>query len=338
MLIGKKSGTLTYDSDQFAVKDTSEINKIFIADHYERTILLEKQSTGGWIVNKKFPALDKNVSDLLNVIQNLSIREPVAYSARDNVTKWLATGSIKVEIYFQDFRIKISNFKFLKYQNKKVYYIGNITQDNLGNYALLEGDKEPFIVNMPGFRGFISPYYSPFESDWKSHNLIKLKISKIKKVEIIDYEYPEESFSIIRSGERFFDIFTKDKQRLYAYDTAKLFDHLYEYRDLNFEFFATDLTEGAKDTLFDMKFKDIIVEDVENNKIKISLFYMVNVLDTNNYIYNEDFIDKFNKDKFYAIINDNKEDIVICQFFVFDRIIQPLRYYYLDNKMFSIPK
>jgi len=65
---------------------------------------------------------------------------------------------------------------------------------------------------------------------------------------------------------------------------------------------------------------------------------LLNVLDTNNYIYNEDFIDKFNKDKFYAIINDNKEDIVICQFFVFDRIIQPLRYYYLDNKMFSIPK
>jgi len=338
MLIGKKSGTLTYDSDQFAVKDTGAISKIFIADHYERTILLEKQSTGGWTVNKKFPALDKNVSDLLNVIQNISIREPVALSARDNVNKWLATGSIKVEVYFQDFRIKIGSFKLWKYQKKKVYYIGNITQDNLGNYALLEGDKEPFVVNMPGFRGFISPYYSPFETDWKSHNLMKLKISKIKKIEIIDYEYPEESFSIVRNGERFFDIFTKENQRLHAYDTAKLFDHLSEYRDLNFEFFATDLTQGAKDTLFSMKFKDIIVEDIDYNQTKITLFYMENVLDTANYIYDENFIDKFNKDKFYAIINDNREDIVICQYFVFDRIIQPLRYYYPDNQTLSIPK
>ena len=134
MLISKKSGTLSYNSDQFAVKDTATIIKIFIADHYERTILLEKQSTGEWTVNKKFLALDKNVFDLLNVIKNISIREPVAFSARDNVNKWLATGSIKVEIYFQDFRIKIGSFKFWKYQNKKVYYIGNITQDNTLSY------------------------------------------------------------------------------------------------------------------------------------------------------------------------------------------------------------
>lgn len=338
ILFARKSGTLEYDSDQFAVKDTSSVEKIFIADHYGKTILLEKQSTGEWTVNKKFIAIRKNVSDLLDVIQNVAIREPVAFSARSNVNKWLATGSTKVEIYFQDFRIKLGDLKIWKYQNKKVYYIGSITQDNLGNYALMEGGEEPFIIYMPGFRGFISPYYSPFEIDWKSHNIVKLKISKIKKITLVDYQHSEESFSIVRSGERFFDILTKENQRLPAYDTAKLFDHLSEYRDLNFEFFADELTQGEKDTIFSMRYKDIIVVDMNDNQTKISLFYMENVLDTANYIYHEDFIEQFNKDKFYAIINDNKGEVVICQYFVFDRIIQPLRYYFPDNEMVSIPK
>ncbi len=333
ILWARKASSFDYDSNQFAVKDTNTITKIFIADFYENTVLLERQTNGVWKVNKKFVAVQQNVNDLLNIVSNISIREPVALAARNNVTKWLATGSNKVEIYYKEYKIKIGNLKLWKYQAKKVYYIGNVTQDNLGNYAVMEGGKDPFIVNLPGFRGFISPYYSPFESEWKSHSIIKLKISRIAKVEIIDYEHPEQSFSIVRNGIRTFDILTKENIKLPVYDTAKLFDHLSEYRDLNFEFYAVDLTKGSKDSILSMKFKDIVITDNDNKQTKISMYYMKNELDTANYIYNEDFIDIFNRDKFYAVINDKKEELVICQYFVFDRIIQPLAYYLPFNEV-----
>ena len=327
ILVARKSSTFDYKSNQFAVKDTNHITKIFIADNYQNNVLLERQANGEWKVNKQFIAIQQNINDLLNVISGISIREPVALAARNNVNKWLATGSSKVEIYYKDYRIKIGSFKFWQFENKKVYYIGNVTQDNLGNYALMEGGKEPFIVNLPGFRGFISPYYSPFESEWKSHNIVKLKISKIKKVQIIDYENPEQSFSIIRDGERTFDIVSNNNIKLPVYDTVKLFDHLSEYRDLNFEFFANDLTKGAKDSILCFKFKDVIITDTKNTQTKISMYYMKNEFDTANYIYNEDFMDIYNRDKFYAVINDKKDELVTCQYFVFDRIIQPLSYY-----------
>lgn len=338
LLLARKSSTIDYDSKAFAVKDTSNIYKIFIADNYGEKVLLERQSGGFWKVNKQFDVVQKNVNDLLEVIKNISIREPVALSARNNVNKWLATGATKVEIYFYDYRIKIGKTKLWKYENRKVYYMGNVTQDNLGNYAVLEGENDPFIVAMPGFRGFISPYYSPFENDWRSHNIIKLKISKIKEISVVDFENPDESFRILRKGNRNFDILTNKNQALSIYDTAKLFDHLSEYRDLNFEFFADNLSKGKKDTILSRKFKDIIVTDMENKSTKISLYYMDNELDTINYEYNLDFIDKFNKDKFYAVINDNFKEIVICQYFVFDRIIQPLRYYYKESELIAIPK
>jgi hypothetical protein len=170
LLLGRKSGTIDYDSKAFAGKDTSNIYKIF----YKPIITVKKFYWNGkrevyWKVNEQFDAVQKNVNDLLDVIRNISIREPVALSARNNVNKWLATGATKVEIYYYDYRIKIGETKLWKYQNRKTYYIGNVTQDNLGNYAILEGGKYPFIVAMPGFRGFISPYYSPFVNDWRSH-------------------------------------------------------------------------------------------------------------------------------------------------------------------------
>lgn len=338
LLLERKTGTFDYDSKAFAIKDTSEIYKIFIADNYGDNVLLEKQSSGNWTVNQEHEAVRKNVADLLNVIQNISIREPVAHAARTNVNKWLATGATKIEIYYYDYRIKIGKKRLWKYKTKKVYYMGGVTQDNLGNYALLEGGKEPFIVNMPGFRGFISPYYSPFLNDWRSHNIVQLKISKIKEINVLDLEEPDQSLRIQRTDTRNFHILKSDNQKLIAYDTAKLFDHLSEYRDLNFEFFAKDLTKNEKDTIFSLKFKEIIITDMDNNSTKISLYYMINELDTANYEYDYDFVEEFNKDKFYATINDNTDEIVICQYFVFDRIIQPLRYYLKESELLAIPR
>ena len=70
---------------------------------------------------------------------NIAIREPVAYSARSNVNKWLATGSNKVEVYYNDYRIKLgkSNGGNSKI---KTYYIGSPTQDSLG--TTLDGRRK----------------------------------------------------------------------------------------------------------------------------------------------------------------------------------------------------
>jgi hypothetical protein len=51
---------------------------------------------------------------------------------------------------------------------------------------------------------------------------------------------------------------------------------LSEYRDLNFEFFADDLSKDEKDTVMSMKFKEIIITDTENKSTKITLYYMNN--------------------------------------------------------------
>ena len=59
VLLARRTTTFDYDSNQFAVKDTNEITKIFIADNYGKSVLLERQVNGEWKVNKEFIAIKR---------------------------------------------------------------------------------------------------------------------------------------------------------------------------------------------------------------------------------------------------------------------------------------
>ena len=130
LVLSRKSGTLDASQKDFAVKDTSAITKIFMADSYENQLLLERKDAG-WVVNEKYDIVKDNIDDLLACIHNLTVRDIVAKSARNTINKRMASGSTKVEIYYNNHRIKIGKLKLFKYTDKKIYYIGQATMDNL---------------------------------------------------------------------------------------------------------------------------------------------------------------------------------------------------------------
>jgi len=334
----RKSGTLDTNLKSFAVKDTTAITKIFMANSMGDKTLLERTAEG-WIVNKKYEPVMSGISDLLHCIQNIEVKAPVAKMAQDNVNKWMAVNSTKVEIYYTDYRIKTPNLKLWKHTKKKVYYIGQPTQDNMGSYAIMEGVKIPYVVYLPGFRGFVTPKYSSIENDWRSRLIVDLRLAHIQEVSLTDFENPDNSLRIIRSGNRNFDIIhDATNQKLEPYDTFKLLDHLSDYRNLNYEAMESTFSEAEKDSVFNRKFKELSVSDTKGNKTTITIYHLRNEYDTVNYEYNIDFMEAYNRDRFYAIINGNKEEIFLCQFFVFDRMLQPFEYYRIDSKLTATPK
>lgn len=339
LLLGRKSSTYHRSAVDFAVSDTASVRWIFLADRQGCQVLLQRKSESQWELNKTEIALKENVDDLLSVIQNITVKSPVGTAATENITKWLATGATKVQIAYDGYRINIGKLHLWKSEKTKTFYIGSPTPDNLGNYAIMEKSKQPFVVYVPGFRGFISPYFSALESDWKSHEILNLRISEIDEITLKDIENPEASFQIRRHGEKHFDLVDLSSgQLLTAYDTLKLYDHLSSYRKLNFEFFADKLTPEKRDSILSVKFKELTVKDTKGKTVKISMYHILNEFNTEEYDYNEDFMDVYNRDKFYISLNDNTRDFFICQYFVFDRIIQPLNYYYTGNEDIAIHK
>ncbi|MDR1458601.1 MAG: hypothetical protein LBI60_00075 [Bacteroidales bacterium] len=336
LVITRRSGTLDASEKDFAVKDTAAITKIFLANSYEEHTLLERKD-GQWTVNGKYEIVEDNIQDLLNCIYNITVKDIVAKSTRDNINRRMASGATKTEIYYDDYRIKLGKLKLFKYTHKKIYYIGQPTMDNLGNYAIMEGSSIPCVVYLPGFRGFVSPKYNPSEDSWKSHNIVRLKMSKIQEINSFDFIEQANSFRIIRSGNRRFDIMTYNNQLLVQYDTLRLLDFLSDFRDLNYESMAITQTKMERDSIFSRKFKEIQIKDTDGNQTTITMFYLLE-----EYLpeFNQDMeiMNEYNRDRFYAVINGNQDEIVRCQYFVFDRIVQPIEFFSFDSKIIPIPK
>jgi len=140
---------------EFHIRDTASISKIFMVDKQNRSITLQR-SGATWKVmseGQEFPARMDAVKLLLYTLHTMRVKMPVAISAQEEILRRMSGRSIKVEIYSPKRHIK-------------TFFVGGVTQDNLGTYMLLEGAEVPFVVEIPGFRGFIASRFSTDIMNW----------------------------------------------------------------------------------------------------------------------------------------------------------------------------
>ena len=327
-----KIGKVKPTSELFAVKDTNNITKIFIADMTGMHALLVRHDDG-WYVQDSVKAMSQKMDELLSTIHNITLQQIVAKTAQSNINKMMSVNAIKVEIYQNAPKFKLFGIPFFKKErNVKTYYMGPSTMDNVANFAILEGFDEPCIVHIPGFRGFLTPFYAYNPVEWYSCDLFSTKITRIQSLQVEDFEHPEESYYVEKTGARFFSLYNINKEQITAYDTAKLLDMLSEYRDKNYELYVSNMTNGAKDSIIKFNhFKTITLTDVDGNKTTLDMYrklemdpyYLDAIVGGMERAKNE----PYNRDRFYAVFNGDDSHLVQCQYFHFDRQLQPLSYF-----------
>ena len=60
----------------------------------------------------------------------------------------------------------------------KTIYIGGETADQLGTYMMISGAKEPYIVHIPGFNGYLSSRFLCKKEAWRSKKIFTKKVTK----------------------------------------------------------------------------------------------------------------------------------------------------------------
>lgn len=322
-VIGSSDDHLSYDA--FAIKDTNNITKIFLADMQGEYVLLQR-TDAGWMVHDSILVMKPIMEEFLTTIASLTVKQVVPKTGQNTINKVLSTSSVKVDIYQKKPKFKLFGIEFGNKERKvKTYYMGPATMDNLSNFALLEGSEDPYIVYVPGFRGFATPIYSTNYADWINHDIFQTKITRIQSVEFIDLLHPEESFKAVKTGARFFDVYDYQNNKV-AYDTLKLVDMLSEFRDKNFEDIILSFSPEKIDSIYqEQHFKTIVLTDIEGHQTTLELCHKLNQLvdEEGNPVTEAD------EDNFYGIINKNYQQIYLCQFFHFDRQVQPLSYFAL---------
>jgi len=325
VLILRNSKT-TINAD-FAVKDISTVTKIFMSDKSNNNVTLQRLDETKWLVNDKYPARDDGMETLLETIANLHVREPVSIAGRNTIIKWLSAKSVKVEIYQTVYRIDLFNkIKLFPHEKcTKVYYVGDETQDNQGTFMLLHGSEEPFVVYVPGFRGYLSPRFTALLSDWRKRIIFDFKMTDIKSVSIEYPSSPESSFEISRFNKDFEIKLLSSHAVMNGFDTMKVVGFMNSFSNIGFEAFLNDLKKDDIDSITAHKpMAKLTLTDITGKTTTLNAFFKLAEFGAVDDITHQPLIT--DRDRFYGLVNDEK-DFVLLQYYIFNSILQPSSYF-----------
>ena len=328
---GTFSKEITFSEDIFACKDSTQVTKIMIADMNGNAVLIQRGEKG-WKLSDGTPVNTKMVEQLMSTMTKLRVESVITGKKAQTMEKVMATSAIKVEVYENLPKFTLFNHPFfVKERLAQTYYIGPETEAHIGNYALFEGLNDKLcIINIPDMRGIVSPRFSPRKQDWISHDFISISPKDIQSIAIQDYLNPEQSYTIRQADRLHYDVYDNHNNKLPIYDTTKIQFMLAEFRDKKWNSMVNQLPPEQKEHIFkDNLFKVVTITDIKGKSTKISCYFM-----DDEYDYYDENNDKltdiehlYNQDVFYAILNNDKKNLYVLQYFGFGRIVQtPLSY------------
>lgn len=308
-----EKSTIQSESSNFSIEDTGSIVKIFIADMKNNTVLLDRNPDNSWTLNGKFEAAKHNVNKLLETANLMTVKAPVAKARYDKTIRDMASVGIKVEFYTHSGT------------PSKVIYIGTSNQTHTGNYMMIEGSDLPYLVHIEGFYGFLSPRFSPHESDWRTKNIFKYLPKDIAEITLNYPKNSEKGFTIIQNPDGKIQLLNSARIPVNTYDSSIVLDYLDRFRNINFESWEETKTPFFIDSVAN-SIPEVVytVVDKLGNSTQVETFLkpMIGGMDMDGNPIDHD------QDRMYARMN--KEEFVIIQYYVFDPVFHELNYFLLE--------
>lgn len=337
ILIGNNRylSSLRSEAFDFTVYDTASITRLFFADKSGNSVVLQRNGTG-WLVNNEYIANQNMVNEMLYTLNRMRIKMPVSVKKSNNIVTRMSGTNTKVEVYQMLPRINLFNKIKLFYHEKrsKVFYIGDVTQDNQGTYVLKEGGDKVYVVHLHGFRGFISSRFTANPIDWRDHTIFHENMGDIKSVKLEITDDPDNGFIINENGRYQFSMSYLDGTPI-EFDTLKVLNLMTSFNDVRFEAFLYDVEPARRDSIINSPFQQRLTVTTKDGVSKsVTTFRLRSNADM--YDYSEEDIDNFEKmlndpDHKYALLSENNE-FVLIQDFVFGKLLKPAYYYSKDYK------
>lgn len=236
------SGTSRREQTDFAIRDTANVGKIYIADTFGNTITLTRDD-GPWMVNGVYLAREDAASLLLETFKNVYVQRPVAKESQEQVNRIMAGSAKRVDIYDREGKLI------------KTWFVGYGTMDKKGTYMLLETPQygrssAPFIMDMRGFTGMLDTRFFTNLSEWRSTEVLDYPTLGFSEIEV-QYPTQEESgFRIVYGGGNNIGLYEHGSQvPLAAFDTAMVKDYMLNFKMASFENYNTLLTPQQEDSV-----------------------------------------------------------------------------------------
>jgi hypothetical protein len=244
---------------QFSLNDTASVDRVFMVSKENNIADLTRGENNRWMINGEYEANQYNVNLLLKTLHRMRVKNPVARSAEENVLKRLSTKSIKVEVYDGDGILK-------------TYYIGGVTQDQTGTYAMLKGSKSPFVVEIPGFRGYISSRFHVNELTWRSTRIFTFSEEVLNTIDVQIGGKPDQSYKIEVHNRGEYDLYDANERKAKAFDTLMVRRLVKEFNHKFFSAFVAFKTKSQIDSVYNspMFYKyNVAINDGRNLELSL---------------------------------------------------------------------
>lgn len=225
----------------FAVKDTSRVTRLFIADQRGQVSDLRRDADR-WILNGRYLARQPEVNAALKTLLRVEVRSPVPKSQEPMVLRTMGGTSVKVEIYEGGSK------------PSKVWILGHATKDHFGTHAVLEKPGEgrsgtPFILGMTGFTGILTPRFPAREDDWRSPLVFHYPdLRGLEEVEVTHTARPGDSWRIVQPAEGVPVLQTPEGRPL-RMDTVLVQGALLPFKEFNYDYIERSMLPASRDSL-----------------------------------------------------------------------------------------
>ena len=201
---GKKSSS-NFRVDIFSIPDTSAIESIAIEG--SQPVNLVRAEDGSWKVNDRFKVSPNLRNLLLSLLNQVTVRRPVSNIQKDEISEGLRDNK-KVSINVAGETLS--------------YYVGG-NPARTQSYFMLADSDQPYIVEIPGYRNYLSGIFDLTEYQWRDRRLFNTHWRSLQSLKV-SYPTNIKSDLNIYFENAFFKV-----ERVSRLDTTALMEYLATY-------------------------------------------------------------------------------------------------------------
>ena len=267
------------DKRNFSVERIEKIDYIELKNKTPKEVKLYKKN-GKWVLENGYPVKKELIKHLLETLSDMKIKRPLTKSEKNNILKRMSIQRTQVKIF--------SDKKILK-----TIYVGGETQDQLGTYMILDNSSEPYVLEIPGFNGYLSSRFSCEINDWKEKTIFNYKKDEIEKVSIKN----------------------KDKERSFEISSNDSISNMYfsNFENINCEKF---LKNNTKFNIQEILNREVIFEI--NIKLKNGNSSSLKAFEKKSSEKGRSKNKQFDTERFYALFNN---ELILVQYNQFENIL-----------------
>jgi hypothetical protein len=309
-----RTSTIKKELRDFAVADTALVDRIFMVDKMNQSVLLEREGDE-WKVNGKYTARKDAIYVLLKTIARLDVKSPVPKSMMNTVISQMAARSVKTEVYKNGKRVK-------------TFYVGGPTADHQGTFMMLENSSMPFIMHIPGFFGYLTTRFFVEEIMWRDQSVFRCPFKQLREIQVDYPSEPAKSYRIINEGPNQFTVLN-GSQQMKMVDTIKTKEYLGRFAVVNYQTIINNFPEHRADSLDKAKpFAIIELTDILKRKTKLTLWRMPN---HDKVMLYDGTVPEYNLDAVYGR-REGDEVFLTVQFFVLDPLLKEPAYFMYNSQ------